>query len=552
MTQTTDGNGAMNRVDASGLPEQFLRDSEQWPLEPADYQAFLGSFKGTHHRGLRFNAIKGSEELEEKTLTGLGERLNTKRLWPVSTDRIPWAKHAYYFDEDIKPGADPAHVAGLYYIQEPSAMLPAEVLGARPGERVADLCGAPGGKTSQIATDLKGEGLLVSNDISHRRALVLRRNIEQLGLSNVQVTAEAPGNLVKQWGATFDAILLDAPCSGEGMFRRDSSAIGSWEEYGPETSVAMQEPLLDEAAALLVPGGRLVYSTCTFNPEENEYQISRFLERHPEFRVVNPGLTDVPGLRSGLPLDDLLFDPTDVLRIWPQDGMGEGHFCALLVKDSGPSFKHVTSRDPDWVSLKDKRALNPIDEGPDRRSSRKPRSKQAMTQKGRSRSSHSFTIREAVSEFLSFVTDYMTVDQVDRYTAGSMFLKKAGEHIHVLPEPGLRSESLSYLKFGVHAGELKGRPGQNAFVPSHSFLLAQATASWRFSLHWTMADERLQRLMRGETLSPDEEDLETLKQAVEVIGPRPYLPIMIDGFPFAWVKLQGKQLKNLFPPGWRR
>ena len=532
------------------LPQNFLSQIQSWPLQPADREAFLHAFSLQHHRGVRFNTLRGSGENAAGALRAMSRRLGSESSWPAPADRIPWAKHAYYLPDDLQPGIDPAHPAGLYYLQEPSAMLPAEVLAARPGELIADLCAAPGGKTTQLAADMCGEGLLISNDISQRRALVLRRNIEQLGLTNVQVTDEAPALLAEKWGAVFDAILLDAPCSGEGMFRRDSRALTSWSEYGPQSSVEVQAGLLEEAAALLRPGGRLVYSTCTFNPEENEYQISSFLARHPEFSVQKPMLAGSKGIRGGMNLNGLSYDPEHVLRIWPQDGMGEGHFCALLVKDSDQPVSEPP-RDPDWIELKGLRTAKQTQDEqrpPKEGAKRKERRERGMKQK----TAESFSMSQTGGELLNFIRMYMTEDHAARYLQGGMHFKAAGSHLHILPAPGLRSDGLSFMKFGVHAGELKGRPGQETFVPSHSFLLSQAAESWRFALHWEFTDARIRRLMRGETLQPETADLAVINAGKEAAGKGAYFPILTDGYPFAWVKLQGKQLKNLFPPGWRR
>ena len=514
------------------LPEQFVSNVHTWPLEASDRAAFLASFADDYHRGLRLN-----HPASDTLLSSMAKRQGHSEAWPQASDRIPWAPAAYAIPDTMQPGTDPAHVAGLYYLQEPSAMLPAQVLAAQPGELVLDMCAAPGGKTSQIARDLQGQGLLIANDISERRALVLRRNVEQLGLPNVQVTVEAPEELADRWGASFDAILLDAPCSGEGMFRRDPQAIPSWAEYGPASSMTAQAQLLRDAARLLKPGGRLVYSTCTFNPEENEQQLAAFLQEHPDFEVQRPELASRQGIRGGLALEGLGYDPADVLRIWPQDGQGEGHFCALLVRCSADTHDAELARDPEWLRI----GRKPYSAAPpkQRKWTRGPRDDKP-------------TLAAAEAELRAFIQQYMTEEGQARFHQHYRYLRLSGRHIQLLPVPGLSLEGLQVLKFGLHAGELKGRGDRLSLVPAHNFLLALDPDSWRYALRWSLDDERITRVLKGETLMPDDRDEAVLERSQDELGQAAYYPLLADGLPFTWLKRQGSQLKNLFPPGWRR
>lgn len=237
---------------------------------------------------------------------------------PFIEGAVPWADGGFYLRDGARPGASLAHWAGAFYLQEASAMLPAAVLSARPGERVLDLCAAPGGKASQMALAMGGEGALVANEIDPARARVLAGNLERLGVCNAVVTCETPARLAARWPGAFDAVLVDAPCSGEGMFRRDADTRAQWNPAAPAGCQKRQTEILDAAARLVRPGGRLVYSTCTFNALENEQSVRGFLARHADFspwEFVAPGL----GASEG-----------GMLRVWPQRVRGDGQFVARL------------------------------------------------------------------------------------------------------------------------------------------------------------------------------------------------------------------------------
>jgi len=233
---------------------------------------------------------------------------------------VPWAAHGYYLKPETRPGAGIAHAAGAFYLQEASAMVSVSVLAPRPGERILDLCAAPGGKTTQIAGLMAGEGLLVSNEPEPGRAKVLAANLERMGAANAIAVNAYPDALAKRWTEYFDAILCDAPCSGEGMFRREPDARTEWKPASPAGCAKRQAEILDRAAEMLRPGGRLVYSTCTFNPTENEGTISSFLQRHPDFSVENFELPMLGRSDGGC------------IRVWPHRVRGDGHFAARLRK----------------------------------------------------------------------------------------------------------------------------------------------------------------------------------------------------------------------------
>ena len=239
---------------------------------------------------------------------------------PYIAEAVPWARHGHYLAPGTKPGASLAHACGAFYMQEASAMVSASILDAQPGERILDLCAAPGGKSSQIAAAMNGRGLLVCNEPVPSRAKILAENLERLGVVNAVGVNAYPHQLSCRWPDFFDAILVDAPCSGEGMFRREPASRGEWEPGSPAGCARRQAEILDEAAKMLRPGGRLVYSTCTFNPTENEGSIEAFLARHPEFEPEDFTLPDAGESVNGC------------IRIWPHRLRGDGHFAARLRK----------------------------------------------------------------------------------------------------------------------------------------------------------------------------------------------------------------------------
>ena len=295
------------------LPEAFLLRIQKQLGE--EYPAFLESLERPRAVALRFNPLKG----EAPAL-------------PFVRDNVPWEPQGFYYDPESRPGLHPYHEAGVYYLQEASAMAPVALLDPQPGEKVCDLCAAPGGKTTQIAGRMKGEGFLLCNEINPKRAKILSRNIERMGVPNALVTNEHPDRLVQRFAGFFDRVLVDAPCSGEGMFRKEEAAVTDWSQETVEMCARRQAEILHSAAAMVRPGGVLVYSTCTFAPEEDEMAVAAFLEAHPEF---SPETVEAPWF---VPVEN------GGHRMWPHKLLGEGHFAAVLRKNGGedsdiPEFK---------------------------------------------------------------------------------------------------------------------------------------------------------------------------------------------------------------------
>lgn len=298
------------------LPELFL--SRMQSLLGAEFEEFLAAYQRPRAVGLRFNPLKC------ETFPALNCLL----------EPVPWEKNGFFYDPSARPGAHPYHEAGLYYLQEPSAMSAANLLDAQPGERVLDLCAAPGGKSTQLAAAMAGEGLLVCNEYHPARAKILSRNIERMGVANALVLNETVEHLAAYFSRFFDKILVDAPCSGEGMFRKEEAAVTDWSRDTVAHCAQRQRQILQEAAGMLRGGGRLVYSTCTFSPEENEGVISTFLRENPDFSIEK---VEAPYFSQGRP--DWVTPPmealADTFRLWPHRLRGEGHFAAVLRRDGG-------------------------------------------------------------------------------------------------------------------------------------------------------------------------------------------------------------------------
>ena len=304
----------------SNLPMAYIEQMKRL-LGEAGFFAYEKSLCEPVTRALRVNLLVRPDGTLPCVIEGAGEA-------------VPWAKGCYFVAGDARPGLSPLHEGGLFYLQEPSALSAVSVLDPQPGERVLDLCAAPGGKSTQIAGLMQGKGLLVCNEPVPSRAQILSRNIERMGVRSAVVTSAMPAQLVPHFEAFFDRILVDAPCSGEGMFRRQPEARDEWSENSPRGCADRQMEILEEAAKMLAPGGAMVYSTCTFNDTENEGVLTRFLKIHPEFALEG---FELPGLPSG---------KCGYVHLYPHEICGEGHFVSLLRKSADAPGTPVREEKP--------------------------------------------------------------------------------------------------------------------------------------------------------------------------------------------------------------
>lgn len=371
-----------------------------------EWDDFLYSYDNNRFQALRFNTLK---------VQSPEERMRILKTLKISSDKkVSWANEAYYFDENVRPGKHPYHEMGLYYIQEPSAMSAAALLAPKPGMRVLDLCAAPGGKSTQLATYLGDSGLLVLNEINTQRSRILSQNIERMGIKNAIVTNEDSFVLASHFPGFFNAIQVDAPCSGEGMFRKLPEAIEQWSMENVAICAARQKEILDNAAVMLKPGGTIVYSTCTFSKEENEDVIEYFLEKHPDFTL------------------------EEMERFWPHKVDGEGHFVAKLVRRGSVD----TGFKSDRQTKKIKNNKN-----------RKNETKSALTKEN----------MKLLSEFL----DETISDDMAALIKNSR-LVMFGEQLYRLPDMEVDIKGLKVQRAGLHIGEFK----KQRFEPSHSLALA--------------------------------------------------------------------------------
>lgn len=465
-------------TDVRQLPEAFLLKMQE--LLGEEFGQYLESFKEEWKPGLRVNTLKLSPgELAE--------------LVPWNLEPVPWADNGFYYDgtldgEVLRPSKHPAYYAGLYYLQEPSAMTPAAMLPVVPGDRVLDLCAAPGGKSTELASKLKGRGMLVSNDISYSRARALLKNLELAGAANICVTSEAPEKLAGVWPEFFDKILVDAPCSGEGMFRRDEDMVKDWNEKGPEYYVPIQRQILSQAAAMLRPGGYMLYSTCTFSVEEDEGNVAYVLEEFPQMQLCCLDLDKVPGACGG-------FGLSGCMRLFPHRLKGEGHFLALMRKKGGDDGG--------------KEILPPMDPG----------------------------------------TAGKRVRAVEKEKELDAFLRQSGaewdyerivihqDNAYYLPEGLAWNLPLRFLRTGLFLGELK----KGRFEPSQALAMSMKAGQFPNTVSFPAGDSRVLRYLKGETISLEGDE-----------GPvKGWCLAAMEGFPLGWAKGTGMSLKNKYYPGWR-
>ncbi len=301
------------------IPTAFLKRMES--LLGDEFVDFLSCYDRYPESGLRVNTLK---------LTPV----EFLQLSPLELAPIAWCPAAFHIPENAQPGKHPHHAAGLYYLQDPSAMLAAEVLAPAPGERVLDLAAAPGGKSTHLAALMQGQGMLVANEIHPKRVWELAENLERWGAVNTTITNETPERLADHFGAYFDKVLLDAPCSGEGMFRKSEAARLAWSPALVESCARRQVALIDQAARLVLPGGCLLYTTCTFSAEENEGVISAFLESHLDFELRDCAM-GYDAWSYATQAVSANADMRQTVRLWPQRIQGEGHFLALLRRIDG-------------------------------------------------------------------------------------------------------------------------------------------------------------------------------------------------------------------------
>jgi NOL1/NOP2/sun family putative RNA methylase len=471
------------------IPPLFLERMKNFLGD--EFPDFAESLNAAPQAGLRVNTLKLTPEQFQK-------------IAPFALGKgVPWCPAAFALTPPARTpgpspkgrgesaGLHPYHLAGLYYLQDPSAMSPAELLFSVPmnpgGERVLDLAAAPGGKTTHLAALMRGDGLLVANEIKNKRVGHLAMNVERWGAGNVVITNESPERLADHFGAYFDRVLVDAPCSGEGMFRKDMGARVDWSPEMVNGCAARQKNILHVAAKLVRPGGYLLYSTCTFAPEEDEGVIAQLLEDFPEFEVL--GLPQFPGFMSGKPEwleSQETFQSTlqGAVRLFPHRLAGEGHFACLLRKKTGDETEHV-------------------------REDRLGRLSKQLAELWR-----------------RFAAEGLSADLAEDR------LRVVGERLYFVPE---NLPDVSKIRF-IHPGVWVGTFKKERFEPAHPFALFLKAEQAQNVLNLAADSRELAAYLRGESL--------------EVPGKPGWTLVTVAGWPLGWGKWVQGTLKNHFPHGW--
>ncbi|MCD8335741.1 MAG: RsmB/NOP family class I SAM-dependent RNA methyltransferase [Lachnospiraceae bacterium] len=529
------------------LPEEFLQRMEA--LLGEEFSAFLDSFEETRRYGLRVNTLKISVD-------------EFQRIAPFHLTPIPWTDNGFFYEKEDAPSRHPFYYAGLYYLQEPSAMTPAQVLPVAPGERVLDLCAAPGGKATGLAAKLAGEGMLIANDISASRAKALLKNLELFGVENAFVTNEIPAKLAVQYPEFFDKILVDAPCSGEGMFRKDIANARAWSLAKVRDCAKTQKELVLQAVSMLRPGGMMLYSTCTFSPEEDEQVIAYLLVQCPEMELLSVPMAE--GFENGRPelaAGDWMnrkadrerdegqnrADLTKCVRLFPHKMPGEGHFMALLGKRGTAQSCGGSENEKE------------------RRGEAKPfgaaareqgiRDKKVGKEKGGHRKNRQRTAAAAPKQSdmpgTKLVEAFLQEQNQTEYLRNLDLRGERAYYVPALLETQEGRCGIRFLRNGLYLGEVK----KDRFEPSQAFAMALRPKDGAAVLNFNDTDERVMRYLRGETL--EVEDMltdgspETMRQTLKPVAANGWRLVCVNGFPLGWGRLAGSTLKNKYHPGWR-
>ncbi|MBU5479147.1 RsmF rRNA methyltransferase first C-terminal domain-containing protein [Eubacterium sp. MSJ-13] len=468
------------------LPEKFIERMKSL-LSPEEFKLFEASYSASKSYGLRINPLK----------------IKSQDALPFFLNPVPWAKEGFYALPEEKPGRHILHEAGAYYIQEPSAMSVAALLDAKPGDIVCDLCAAPGGKSTQIAGMLDGEGLLVSNEIFPQRAKILSQNIERLGIKNAVVCNETPENMAKYFPSFFDKIVVDAPCSGEGMFRKDDIAVEEWTPDNVALCSERQKSILSQAQKMLKPDGVIVYSTCTFAPAENEDILIWFLREYPDFHVED--YHDILGIdiSNGNPdfvsdeLKPLTEDESNAvngsLRLWPHKIKGEGHFAVRLRKNGG--------------------------EMAEQKKKKKSSGKNILSKSDR---------KQLVSFLSEFLAD--TVPYADkRY-------EYFGDELYMVPDEMPELKGIKLIRAGLHIATRK----KNRFEPAHAFAKYLKPADVKYSFE--CSTEQAEKYLHGDVIQITDNSLSDAKG---------FALVCYNGLSLGWGKITNSTIKNHYPKGLR-
>lgn len=516
------------------LPEQFTNRMKEMLKE--EYEDFVECYGNDHAHSLRINPLKGTKEQYDQTSV-------FKEREPLK-EQVAWEENGFYYEDSLQPGKHPFHEAGVYYIQEASAMAPAAICkradpnfvnsadtekteisndteGQREeknsadfrffGERILDLCAAPGGKSTQMAAAMAGRGILFSNEIHPARAKILSENIERMGIVNDIVLNHDPKVLAERFPSYFHRILVDAPCSGEGMFRKKEEAVEQWSLDNVKLCAQRQEEILECAYTMLMSGGILVYSTCTFAPEEDEEMIAHFLTEHPDMELLPVPL--VGGMEPGLNFDERLGKELQkTVRLWPHKVNGEGHFAALFQKEGTLSVIQEVSGMQDKECRKSKKG--------------------SSFQKGKDKKSQSVSnqMTEAIAAFEQF--EAQTLQPSWREGKEGAFYLTFGDQLYLVPEGTPDLHGLKVLRPGLHLGTCK----KGRFEPSHALALSLKSKDVKDTIDLSVEDAI--KYIEGYTFPAENR--------------KGWCLITVEGYSLGFGKAAGGSLKNHYPKGLRK
>lgn len=538
------------------LPEQFTNRMKE--LLKEEYEDFAACYGNDHAHSLRINPLKGTKEQYDQTSV-------FKEREPLK-EQVAWEENGFYYEDSLQPGKHPFHEAGVYYIQEASAMAPAAICkredpdfgsftdaertgtendteGQREkknsddfrffGERILDLCAAPGGKSTQMAAAMAGRGILFSNEIHPARAKILSENIERMGIVNDIVLNHDPKVLAEHFPSYFHRILVDAPCSGEGMFRKNEEAVEQWSLENVKLCAGRQEEILECAYTMLMRGGILVYSTCTFAPEEDEEMMAHFLAKHPDMKLLpvplaggmEPGLVRQEALmkllqNQGQSKKEITYDMEErfrkelqkTVRLWPHKVNGEGHFAALFQKEGTLSVIQEVSGMQDKECRKSKKG--------------------SSFQKGKDKKSQSVSnqMTEAIAAFEQF--EAQTLKSSWREGKERASYLTFGDQLYLVPEGTPDLHGLKVLRPGLHLGTFK----KDRFEPSHALALSLKSKDVKDTIDLSVEDAI--KYIEGYTFPAQDR--------------KGWCLVTVEGYSLGFGKAAGGSLKNHYPKGLRK
>ena len=475
-----------------------------------DYDNYIKSFEHTIGQTFRVNELK-TEPAEF-----------FRRLHDVSIRPVAWCGSGAYYDGDLRLSLHPFYHAGLYYLQEPSAMAPAQFLPVMPGDKVLDLCAAPGGKSTALAAKLKGEGLLVSNDISISRCKALIKNIQMAGISNAIVTCESPERLAGPFAGYFDKILVDAPCSGEGMFRRDPAMVKNWSLSEVERYAKMQREILSHAAAMLKPGGCLMYSTCTYSPRENEQTVD-FLLKEGDFTLLP--LPEYEGVDCGHPEWSHSGSPSigSCRRFWNHRIEGEGQFAALFKKKGSPEGQSS------YPGAREKKT------GHKTASLLRKEKPGAFGSGGKDPGEYGAFLKHLIKGQAGEILAEDLVSDLMDPPPGRLIQRE--ERLFLVPENAPDLSGLRVVSSGLHIGNCK----KKRFEPGQALAMALRAEQFENALKLSLPDIRIEKYLKCETIEAKEEEIKD-----------GWCLVCAGEFPLGWGKARNGRIKNKYPAGWRK